>query len=48
MDMITLYGHIEKPKENHRFFMILAWLCRLKILHQTRVYDMTIKVDNVQ
>ena len=23
--------------------MILAWLCRFKILHQNRVYDMTIR-----
>ena len=43
MDIITSYGHIKKSKENYRFFMILAWLCRFKILHQTRVYDMTIR-----
>ena len=25
MDMFTSYGHIKKPKLNHRFFIILAW-----------------------
>ena len=43
MDMFTSYGHIKKPKENYTdFLMILAWLCRFKILHQNRVYIMTI------
>ena len=30
MDMFTSYGHIKKPKLNHRFFMILAWACDFK------------------
>ena len=42
MDMFTSYRHIKKPNENYCFFMILAWLCRFKILHQNRGYDMTI------
>ena len=43
MDMIASYGNIEKPKKNTAFLMILAWLCLFNILHQNRVYDMTIR-----
>ena len=34
---------LRSQKKNIDFFMILARLCRVKILHQNRVYDLTIR-----
>ena len=43
MDMFTSYGHIKKPRENYRFVDDFSPIvCLFKILHQNRVYDMTI------
>ena len=37
MDMFTSYGHIKKPKLNHRFSMILAWASPFKLVNKVSV-----------
>ena len=34
---------LRSQKKITDFVMILSWLCRFKILHQNRVYDVTIR-----